>query len=186
MKKVFTLLSMLFAITASSWAAPGDVVTDLAQLSSSKTYVIENKRGRLTASANGFRNLEFAGYDGVTNNEVDNENDEQRFFIFTGGAGEGIYIYSVAAQKFVVPHRTENGLFLEESPVLISVNDEFTSPGAFNINPEYSGQATDGNATDQYRWFLAAFLDRRLPDLGYPQRKIQWLLSDLLCPAAGV
>ena len=159
MKKVFTLISMLLAFAASTWADPGDIVTDLGQLSSSKTYVIENMRGRLGARASGIFNLEFSGYDGISNPDADNDNDEQRFFIFQSGSGDGIYIYSIAAQKFLVPHRSENGLFLEDSPVLISINDEFQNPGAFNINPAYSGQATDGDADEEYRWFLAAYLD---------------------------
>ena len=153
MKKVFTFLSMLLAITASSWAAPGDVVTDLSQLSETKTYVIENLRGRLGANANGTYNLAFSNDDGVTNDQADNNNDEQRYFIFQGnsGDGDGIYIFSVAAAKFVVASKSENGLFLSDTPVLLSVNDEYLNPGAWN------GGDTDGSATEEYRWFLSAY-----------------------------
>ena len=151
MKKVFTLLTMLIAIAVNSWAEPGDVVTDLNQLSVTKTYVIENLRGRLGANANGFYNLAFSGDDGVSNDQIDNNNDEQRFFIFQSADGEGIYIFSVAAAKFVVPPKNSNGLELSDVAVLITVNDEFLNPGA------WSGGNTDQSATEQYRWFLSGY-----------------------------
>ena len=128
MKKVFSLISLLFALSVNIWANPGDVITSLDQLSPDKTYNIENVRGRLTSISQVAVRSTDASF-------ADSNSDDQRFFIIADEVDgvSGYYLFSVARQQFLCGP----GFTFSSVPVLMTITDETASSGS-----------------DTYRWFF--------------------------------
>lgn len=123
---------MLLTMAVGAWAEPGDVITDINDLSSDRAYNIETVRGRLVAGQNKLESLH-ADDEGYNDINADN----QRFYILYNeleDGSHGYYLWSVSQKKFV--NRDGN---YSESPVLLDIQDKLGAGDA---------------ATDFYRWYF--------------------------------
>ena len=132
MKKFFTFIAMFLATMTGAMADPGDVITDINDISQDRAYNIETVRGRLVAGDNKLESLhaEDEGYNDVNA-------DNQRFYILYNeqeGGTAGYYLWSVSQKKFV----NRDGNF-SESPVLLDIQDKLGAGDAAN---------------DFYRWYF--------------------------------
>ena len=98
---LFCVVALLMGVPPqAAFAAAGDVVTDLSNLSNSKVYNIKSVRGYLLYSANYTGKLAGSAGSGVKDAGTASATaTAQQFAIYTVGSKH--FLYSVGAKKFV-------------------------------------------------------------------------------------
>lgn len=125
---LFALFALLMGVPPqAAFAAAGDVVTDLSNLSNSKVYNIKSVRGYLLYSANYTGKLAGSSGSGVKDAGTASATAAaQQFAIYTVGGKH--FLYSVGAKKFV----SSNGNY-ESTP-----NTELSITATGNANNPWS------------------------------------------------
>lgn len=137
MKKFTLLFAMLMLTVSSAWAAVGDEVVDLNNLSNDKCYVLQTPRGNWVYNPSDPTHLNGTIKSNIT---ADATSPNQQWAILKSNKGN-LYFYSVGGQKFV--YATGNKYVMLSEDCTNSHNN-FISASTSRITAGYPFVPCDG------------------------------------------